>query len=60
MENSFLAIFNKIWPKDLYMVFGPISEQLQKNLIFDWNQLKVPHKLSTLFIIIIIIISYCI
>ena len=32
MENSLLAIFDEIWPKTMYRVFGPIFEQLKKFL----------------------------
>ena len=43
MENSFLAIFDEIWPKTLqglWPYFGA-TLKIHKKFNFDWNQLKL-------------------
>ena len=47
IENSLLAIFDKIWLKSLYYIahgLGPnfrATLKIHKKFNFDWNQLKL-------------------
>ena len=46
MENSHLAIFDKIWPTTLYYSTGTLAQflaslKIHKKSNFDWNQLKI-------------------
>ena len=47
MENSFLPIFDKIWPKTMYYSTGTLAQfwsnfkNSQKKSNFDWNQFKL-------------------